>query len=242
MYSLNHALVSINTSRPKRNGQHFADDIIKRIFFSENIWISIKISLKFVPEGPINNILALVKIMALRRPGDKPLSEPMVVSLPTHVCVTRPQCVNVSKGVPGLPFQDNQLSMLAAQQYYIEYGKEISEDGLTALLPSYIPPDKLIDEESLPKWKKQIVKTHEKLFSNGPTKTVERVKQEVVHFAKTKWPMSFSRYYDIRKLEGPEWPTEELCLAVNWTGVYVLNDGETLFEMAYPELTSVTDG
>ena len=32
--------------------------------------------------------------MAWRRPGDKPLSEPMMVRLPTHICVTRPQWVN----------------------------------------------------------------------------------------------------------------------------------------------------
>ena len=34
--------------------------------------------------------------MAWRRPGDKPLSEPMMVSLVTHICVTRPQRVNTS--------------------------------------------------------------------------------------------------------------------------------------------------
>ena len=57
------------------------------------IWISITISLKFVRRGPINNIPALVQIMAWRRSGDKPLSEPMMVSLLTHICVTRPQWV-----------------------------------------------------------------------------------------------------------------------------------------------------
>ena len=36
----------------------------------------------------------MVQIMAWRRPGDKPLAEPMVVWLPTHMCVTRPQWVN----------------------------------------------------------------------------------------------------------------------------------------------------
>ena len=56
--------------------------------------ILIKILLKFVPKGPINNIPALVQIMAWRRPGDKPLSAPMIVSLSTHICVTRPQWVN----------------------------------------------------------------------------------------------------------------------------------------------------
>ena len=35
-------------------------------------------SLKFVPTGPINNIPPLVQILAWRRTGDKPLSEPMM--------------------------------------------------------------------------------------------------------------------------------------------------------------------
>ena len=88
-------LPAINTSRPKWNGQHFADDIFKRIFVNENVWISIKISLKFVPKGPINNIASLIQIMAWCRPGDKPLSELMMVRLLTHICVPRPQGVNI---------------------------------------------------------------------------------------------------------------------------------------------------
>ena len=84
----------INTLRPRQNGRHFPDDIFKCIFLIENVWISIKISLKFVPMGPINNNPVLVPIMAWRRLGDKPLSEPMMVGLTTHICVTRPQWVN----------------------------------------------------------------------------------------------------------------------------------------------------
>ena len=48
-------------------------------FLNENVWISIKISLKFVHKGPIHNIPALVQIMDWCRPGDKPLSEPMML-------------------------------------------------------------------------------------------------------------------------------------------------------------------
>ena len=84
----------VNTLRPRQNGRHFADDIVKCIFSNENVWVPIKISLKFVRKGPINNIPALVQIMAWRRPGDKPLSEPVMVRLPTHICVTRPRWVN----------------------------------------------------------------------------------------------------------------------------------------------------
>ena len=84
----------INTLRPRQNERHFADDIFTCIFLNENAWIPIKISLKFIPKGPINNIPALVLIMAWRRPGDKPLSEPIMVSLKAHICVTGPQWVD----------------------------------------------------------------------------------------------------------------------------------------------------
>ena len=90
-----HTSTGFNTLRPGQNGRHFADDIFKCIFLNKNVWIPIKISLKFVPKGPINNIPALVQIMAWHRSGDKPLSETMMVRLPTHICVTRPQWVNV---------------------------------------------------------------------------------------------------------------------------------------------------
>ena len=87
---------NVNTLRPRQNGRHFTDDTFKRIFLNENVRISINISLKFVPKGLINNISALVQIMAWRRPGDKPLSEAMMESLLTHICVTRPQWVKRS--------------------------------------------------------------------------------------------------------------------------------------------------
>ena len=89
--------IGFNTLWPRQDGRHFPDDNFICIFENENISISIKISLKFVTRGPNNNIPALVQIMAWRRLGDKPLSEPMMVSnsLLTHICVTWPQWVNL---------------------------------------------------------------------------------------------------------------------------------------------------
>ena len=57
-------------------------------------WISNKSPLKFVHKGQINNIPTLIQTMAWRRPGDKPPSEPMLVSLLTHICVTLLQWAN----------------------------------------------------------------------------------------------------------------------------------------------------
>ena len=86
------------TLRPRQNCRHSADDIFKCFFLNEYISILFKISLKFVPWVQINNIPVLVQIMAWRRPGDKPLSESMMVSLLTYICVPRPQWVNVKLG------------------------------------------------------------------------------------------------------------------------------------------------
>ena len=60
----------INTLRSRQNGRHLTDDILKSISLNGNVWILIKIWLKFVSEGPINNIPPLFQIMAWCRPGD----------------------------------------------------------------------------------------------------------------------------------------------------------------------------
>ena len=58
-----------NTLRPRRNGRHFADNIFKGIFFNESIWFSIKIPMKFVPYGLINNIPSIVSDNGLAPTG-----------------------------------------------------------------------------------------------------------------------------------------------------------------------------
>ena len=60
---------------PRQDDRHFPDDILRRIFMNENVYISVKISLKYVPKGPVNNIPALIQIMA----WCCPLSESMMV-------------------------------------------------------------------------------------------------------------------------------------------------------------------
>ena len=71
----------INTSRPRQNGHHFADNIFKCISMNEKICILIQISLKFVPRGLIDNKAALVWVKPWRQTGDKPLPESMLIQL-----------------------------------------------------------------------------------------------------------------------------------------------------------------
>ena len=132
-----------NTLRPRKNGRHFADDNFKCIFLNENVWIPVKISLKYVPKGPINNIPALVQIMAWRHYGDKPLSEPMMVGLLTHICITRPQWVNHSLvGLYHLHWNSHMVSIISISGEYqpcddenkLYFGGKSSHYNLPALV------------------------------------------------------------------------------------------------------------
>ena len=76
---LNLFWLTVNTLRPRQNGQHFPDNISKWIFLNGNAWILIEISLKFVPKGGNYNMLALVQIMDWCWPGNKPLFDPKMV-------------------------------------------------------------------------------------------------------------------------------------------------------------------
>ena len=50
----------VNSSSPGQNSRLFADNIFRYIFLNEKFFILTKISLKFVPKGPIDYNPALV--------------------------------------------------------------------------------------------------------------------------------------------------------------------------------------
>ena len=130
----------INTLRPRQDGRHFADDIFKCIFLNEKVWIPIKISLKFVPKGSINNNPALFQMMAWRRPGVKPLSEPMLVFVPTHICVTRPQWVNQTS------LLNKQSSWRLIAQYNV---REVPVKSMSETDPPVAKHNKMLKQSTL---------------------------------------------------------------------------------------------
>ena len=71
--------------------------------------------------------------------------------------------------------------------------------------------------------------------------TVESVKEDLVTFAQYKWPLLFSRFYEAYKFAGPPLPKNEVIVAVNFTGIYVVDDQEqVLVEFSFPEICGIT--
>ncbi|GFY49046.1 myosin-VIIa [Trichonephila inaurata madagascariensis] len=137
--------------------------------------------------------------------------------------------------------KEEDLAMIAAQQYYIEHGLDLSMDRLMALLPNYIPDYCLQSgDKSLERWSSLVITACKKSYYYRDRVPIPRVKEDVVDYAKFKWPLLFSRFYEALRSAGPHLPKNDVILAINWTGVYVVDDQEqVLLELSFPEVTSI---
>ena len=91
-----HLSVSTHWGRDKM-AANFQTTFANRFSWMKMYEFLSKFHWSFVPRGPIKNIPTLVQIMGWHQPGDKPLSEPMMVNLLMHICITRLQWVNMIK-------------------------------------------------------------------------------------------------------------------------------------------------
>ncbi|XP_077942261.1 myosin VIIAa isoform X1 [Gasterosteus aculeatus] len=135
----------------------------------------------------------------------------------------------------------DDLAELASQQYYVDYGSEILLERLLSLIPSYIPDREISSSRTVEKWSHFIMAAHKKGIYAQKRFDPQKVKEEVVDFARHKWPLLFSRFYEAFKFSGPSLPKNDLIVAVNWTGVYFVDEQEqVLLELSFPEITAVS--
>uniref|UniRef100_A0A8C1JNJ6 Myosin VIIAb n=1 Tax=Cyprinus carpio TaxID=7962 RepID=A0A8C1JNJ6_CYPCA len=136
--------------------------------------------------------------------------------------------------------REEDLAELASQQYYVDYGSEVLPDRLLSLIPSYIPDREMTPSKTVEKWAQMIVATHIKGIYTQKRFDSQRVKEEVVDFARFKWPLLFSRFYEAFKFSGPSLPKNDVIVAVNWTGVYFVDEQEqVLLDLSFPEITAL---
>ncbi|XP_061684461.1 myosin VIIAa isoform X1 [Syngnathoides biaculeatus] len=135
----------------------------------------------------------------------------------------------------------DDLAELASQQYYVDYGSELLLERLLSLIPSYIPDREISTSRTVEKWSHFIMAAHKKGIYTQKRFDPQKVKEEVVDFARHKWPLLFSRFYEAFKFSGPSLPKNDLIVAVNWTGVYFVDEQEqVLLELSFPEITAVS--
>ncbi|XP_067322571.1 unconventional myosin-VIIa isoform X2 [Anolis sagrei] len=137
--------------------------------------------------------------------------------------------------------KEEDLAELASQQYYVDYGSEMVLERLLNLIPSYIPDREITPSKTIEKWAQFIIAAHKKGIYTQKRTDPQKVKEEVVDFARFKWPLLFSRFYEAFKFSGPSLPKNDVIVAVNWTGVYFVDEQEqVLLELSFPEITAVS--
>lgn len=93
--------------------------------------------------------------------------------------------------------KEEDLATIAAQQYYIEYNVDISLEKIRMLLPNFIPDYCLNGiDDALDRWKTLVLAAYKRSYYVKEKVAALRVKEDVVNYAKYKWPLLFSRFYE----------------------------------------------
>lgn len=168
-------------------------------------------------------------------PWHNPVDDPVATNLIYH---------QVVKGVKFGEYRCNSekdLAIIAAQQHYIEYGQRIDPNVLRKVIVNYIPNQFIQSNDvALTKWEHLVTKAFETSTSIQTSVDPLRCKEDIVIYAKLKWPMMFSRFFEAIKLKGEAINKDLVIIAVNWTGIYIVDQSEhILLEMSYPEVTYV---
>nr|XP_060461522.1 unconventional myosin-VIIa isoform X2 [Panthera onca] len=137
--------------------------------------------------------------------------------------------------------KEDDLAELASQQYFVDYGSEMILERLLNLVPTYIPDREITPLKTLEKWAQLAIAAHKKGIYAQRRTDAQKVKEDVVNYARFKWPLLFSRFYEAYKFSGPNLPKNDVIVAVNWTGVYFVDEQEqVLLELSFPEIMAVS--
>lgn len=98
--------------------------------------------------------------------------------------------------------KEEDLAMIAAQQYYIEFGNDMNAEKLYNLLPNYIPDYCLQRDNAVETWHQLIMQAYKKSYYVKDRVPILKVKEDVVSYAKYKWPLLFSRFYEAFRFSG----------------------------------------
>nr|XP_045006124.1 unconventional myosin-VIIb isoform X2 [Jaculus jaculus] len=132
--------------------------------------------------------------------------------------------------------KEEQLVELLARHCYVRFGATLRSEAVQELLPSCVP-SKLYKTNSPEKWASLVIATHAKAPYTQQRAAALAVQEQVVDAALLQWPLLFSRLFEVTTLSGPRLPKTQLILAVNWKGMYFLDQKERiLMELSFPEV------
>ncbi|XP_019480078.1 PREDICTED: unconventional myosin-VIIb isoform X1 [Hipposideros armiger] len=135
--------------------------------------------------------------------------------------------------------KEEDLVELLARHCYVQLGASVGTEAVQELLPNCIPA-KLYRTKPPEKWVSLITAAHAKAPYTQKRAAPQAVQEQVVDAARLQWPLLFSRLFEVTTFSGPRLPKTQLILAVNWRGLYFLDQRERmLLEVSFPEVMSL---
>nr|XP_040150133.1 unconventional myosin-VIIb isoform X1 [Ictidomys tridecemlineatus]XP_040150134.1 unconventional myosin-VIIb isoform X1 [Ictidomys tridecemlineatus] len=132
--------------------------------------------------------------------------------------------------------KEEELVELLARHCYVQLGASLRGRAVQELLPGCVP-SKLYKTKPPEKWASLVTDAHTKAPYTQTRATTLAVQEQVVDTALLQWPLLFSRLFEVTTLSGPRLPKTQLILAVNWKGLYFLDQRERkLLELSFPEI------
>uniref|UniRef100_A0A8C4V796 Myosin VIIB n=1 Tax=Falco tinnunculus TaxID=100819 RepID=A0A8C4V796_FALTI len=135
--------------------------------------------------------------------------------------------------------KEEDLVEIGAKYCYIQFGDSIHNELVQKVLHDCIPM-KQLKSKPLEKWVSLITYAHAKAPYTQDRLSRQTVKEQLVDFARFQWPLLFSRFFEVTKFSGPSLPKNHFIVAINWKGIYFLDESEKrLLELTFPEITGI---
>ncbi|KAL5003971.1 hypothetical protein ScPMuIL_017427 [Solemya velum] len=137
--------------------------------------------------------------------------------------------------------KEDVLVLMAAQRYYLEYSENINDAKLDQFLLSWLPKDQ-IKGKDVSTWKTNVKQALQNNFQDSKT-NAQSLKSDIVTFAKDKWFLLFSRFYDAGKVQTPDVTWTNIVIGVNCKGFYVTDESENIkLHLPFTEISEIRRG
>lgn len=132
--------------------------------------------------------------------------------------------------------KEDDYVQMAVQHYYIQFGLEYNKDNAQKVVEDCIATT-LIENKSMSKWIQLISAGHSQALNATGRQSPDTIKGELVDNARQKWPLYFSKFFEVTMLSGPPLAKSRFVAAVNWSGILFMDGRDKrLLEILYLEV------
>ncbi|XP_048520826.1 myosin-VIIa isoform X2 [Dendroctonus ponderosae] len=137
---------------------------------------------------------------------------------------------------------DGDVATLIATRFYIEEGAPLNPKVLQSRIGEFLPLAIVKHAHgNLDDWLSKITDAFQMLLCVKKKMLPAKAKEFIVIYGKSTWPILFSKFYEALQISGPELPKKNVIIAINWTGIYMIDDQEQILaEFTFADIFFIT--